>query len=342
MSDRVLVVGGTGPSGVPLVELFLANGADVTIYHSGTHEAAFSADVRHIHGDPRDPSDIARTFEGQQWDIAVCTSGRLRALADELSGKVRRLVGITGQPVYRGSVRPTPEGRLALPVAERAERQYDATNHTGKVAAGEDQVFEQHGRGEFEGVIVRYPGVYGPRGPLSHEWAVVKRIRDGRNRMILPHDGITYFQRGYTENLARLVYLAATVPAASGEAFNAGDETVLSARAVAENILDELHSEMELVGVPAHFCRGAYPLAQKSNLILDMSKARALLGYHDVVDVETATRMTARWLMTDEATSTHFSEAFAGSMSYANEDRILVAWAAARATFASHLADTPA
>ncbi len=324
--SHVLVVGGTGPSGVPIVNNFISAGNAVTVYHSGAHETPFAGDVEHLHGDSRDPADIAEKLGARNWEVAVCTSGRLRALATTLAGRVGRFVGITGQPVYLGTNRPTPEGRLPLPIAELAERQYDANNYTGKVAAGEDQIFEQHVRGDFEGVIVRYPGVYGPRGPLSHEWAIVKRVLDGRKQMVLPHDGMSYFQRGYVENLAKLVFLAATVPAAACEAFNAGDETVLSAKAVAELILDELGAEMELVGIPAEYCRGAYPLAEKSSLILDMSKPRAILGYRDILDVAAATRLTARWLMTDEARSVRFSEAFAGSLSYTDEDRLIAAW----------------
>jgi len=323
---------------VSIVEQFLGAGFEVAIYHTGNHEAQFTGDVVHLHGDPRDAADIASTLGGRTWDVAVCTSGRLRSLAETLAGKVSRLVGITGQPVYQGTMRPTPEGAVPLPIKESAQRQYDSQSYTGKVAMGEDQLFEQHARGDFEAVIVRYPGVYGPRGPLSHEWSVVRRILDGRQRMILPNDGMAYFQRGYVENLGRLVFLAATVPAASGEAFNAGDETVLSAKHMAEIIVDELGATLELVGVPAEWCRGAYPLAEKSSLILDMGKARALLGHHDVVDTETATRLTARWLATPEARIVQFSDQFSGRMTYTEEDEVLEAWSAARAALATRLA----
>ena len=331
----VLVVGGTGPSGVCIVEEFLAAGYAVTIYHTGRHEVDFTAPTEHIHGDPRDETDIRDKLGSRHWDLAVCTSGRLRSLALCLDGRVRRLVGITGQPVYLGTMQPTPAGTLALPIPEHAPRQFDASGYTGKVAIGEDQLFEQHRQGAFEAVVVRYPGVYGPRGSLSHEWAVVRRILDGRTRMILPHDGMAYFQRGYVENLGRLVFLAATVAQASGEAFNAGDETVLSARHVAELIVDELGAPMELIGVPAQWCRGAYPLAEKSSLILDMGKARRLLGYTDRVDAQTATRLTARWLAGPQARAMEFSDAFGGRMPYADEDRILDAWQVARQAFES-------
>lgn len=323
---RVLIVGGTGPSGVPIVNNFLRAGDSVAIYHSGAHEAVFDSPVEHIHGDPRNRDDIATQLSAREWDIAVCTSGRLRALATTLAGRTRRLVGITGQPVYLGAVRPTPEGRIPLPVPEDAPRQYDASDYTGKVAAGEDQLFEQHANGDFEAVIVRYPGVFGPRCALAHEWAVVKRLLAGRPQMALPHDGITFFQRGYVENLARLVYLAATEPVAAGQAFNSGDSRVMSARHVAEAIIDELGGALELIGVPAPLCRGAYPLAEKSNLILDLSKARQLLGYADVVDVEAATRSTARWLSENPEFGATVNPAFGGRLTFEEEDRVLASW----------------
>ncbi|MGI8969329.1 MAG: NAD-dependent epimerase/dehydratase family protein [Dehalococcoidia bacterium] len=343
---EVLVVGGTGPTGVPIVNSFLRAGYAVAIYHSGAHEAAFDGEVEHLHGDPRDPDNIRETVHRRACDIAVCTSGRLRVLAAELAGKTKRFVGITGQPVYSGTLRPTPEGRLPLPVPEWAERQRDASNYTGKVAEGEDQLLEQHGRRDFEAVIVRYPGVFGPRAPINHEWAVVKRILDRRPFMIMPHDGMTYFQRGYIDNVARLVYLAATRPEAAGQAFNAGDEQVLSARHVAALIVKELSSEMELIGIPAPFCRGIYPLAEKSNLILDMSKARSLLGYRDVVDVETATRLTARWLVEHPLRAEDLRSGGpaggSGGFDYEREDRILEQWRRLAEAFASAEASKPA
>jgi nucleoside-diphosphate-sugar epimerase len=336
---KVLVVGGTGPSGVPLVNEFLRAGATVAVYHSGRHEAEFEGEVEHLHGDPRDAEDIGVQIGKRDWDIAVCTSGRLKALADALAGRTRRLVGITGQPVYLGTMRPTPEGVIPLPIPESAPRQYDASNYTGKVAVGEDQLLAQHAKGDFEAVVVRYPGVFGPRGPLSHEWAIVKRVLARRTHMAMPNDGMAYFQRGYVENLGRLVFLAATRPQAAGECFNAGDERVLNARHVAEVILDELGAAIEFVGVPARLCRGSYPLAEKSSLILDVSKARTLLGYRDVVDVETATRLTARWLADHAEFGSEVSPNFSGSLSYEMEDNLIAAWRRAESEFESSLPD---
>ena len=326
LTRNILVIGGTGPTGVPIVNNFLRAGDDVAIFHSGKHPAEFDGPVERIIGDARDAQDVRVKAASREWDVVVCMYGRLRAQAEVFAGKTRRLVGITGQPVYLDSMPPTPGARIELPIPEFAPRQYDAHGYQGKVAAGEDQLFAQHGNGDFETVVIRYPGVFGPRAPMNHEWAVVKRIVDSRPFMIMPHDGMAYFQRGYIDNLARLTYLAATRPEAAGQAFNAGDERVLSARRVAEIIIEELNTSMELIGVPAQYCRGVYPLAEKSNQILDMSKARNLLGYRDVLDVESATRSTAHYLFENHPQETDLRTAGHGVFDYANEERVVARW----------------
>ncbi|MHB1445986.1 MAG: NAD-dependent epimerase/dehydratase family protein [Acidimicrobiales bacterium] len=339
MSRRVLVVGGTGPTGVPIVDGLTSGGDDVTIFHTGRHPADFAGEVHRLIGDPRDEADVAWLLAGTQWDLVVCTSGRLRVLARLLAGRTTRLVGVTGQPVYAGTMRPTPDGTMPIPVPEDAPRQGNASGYTGRVAGGEDQLFEQHAAGDFEAVVIRYPGIYGPRAPLAHEWAVVRRILDRRPFMIMPHDGATYFQRGYAANVARLVLLAANCPAAAGRAFNAGDETVLSARGVAQVIADELGTDMELVGLPAPWCPGVYPLAEKSTLVLDLHAARSVLGYSDVLDAEAATRFTARWLA--EHRPADVSPVFAGTFDYPAEDALLARWRATQASWDNSAAPEP-
>lgn len=328
MSRTALVVGGTGPTGVFIVDFMLAAGYEVTVFNSGRHDAGvlFAGPVERLYGDARDEESVRTAFATRNWDVAICAYGKLRLLARELGGKTRRLVGITGQPVYQGAARRTPDGGIQLPVPESAPRLYDETTHMGQVAGGEDELFRQHANGEFEAVVVRYPGVYGPRAPINHEWAIVKRVLDKRRLMLMPHDGLSYFQRGYAENVAWLVFLAATRPEAAGEAFNAGDQQVMSARRVAEVILDELAWKMDLVGIPAEFVDGVFPLAEKAPLILDMSKPRNLLGYSDRVAVEPATRATARWLREHPPAPGEITGA-AGTFDYAEEDRVAALWA---------------
>lgn len=147
---------------------------------------------------------------------------------------------------------------------------------------------------------------------------------------------MTYFHRGYAENVAWLVFLAATRPEAPGEAFNAGDERVMSAHRIAQVIVDKLGWRVEFMAIPAGYVSGAYLLAEKAPLILDMSKARDLLGYRDRVEVEAATRLTARWLPEHPPEPGEVSGG-AGTFDYAEEDRIAAAWRGAIAAMETAL-----
>src|SRR6266446_66638 len=49
---RILMVGGTGPSGIPIVRRLVEHGHDVTILHRGEHERSETPpDLVHIHAD---------------------------------------------------------------------------------------------------------------------------------------------------------------------------------------------------------------------------------------------------------------------------------------------------
>ena len=65
MSQRVLVIGGTGPTGVGIVRGLVERGWDVTIMHRGLHERAETPPgVPHLHSDPFDAGAVAQVAAG--------------------------------------------------------------------------------------------------------------------------------------------------------------------------------------------------------------------------------------------------------------------------------------
>ena len=79
---RVLMIGGTGPTGVPIVRDLIEHGHDVTILHRGTHERPETpADVVHVHADPYDERSFTDALGDGTWDVVVAMYGRLRMVA---------------------------------------------------------------------------------------------------------------------------------------------------------------------------------------------------------------------------------------------------------------------
>jgi len=336
VAARALVIGGTGPTGIPIVEGLIARGLDVTILHRGPHERAETpASVTHLHHDPYDEASLADGLGDGTWDVVVAMYGRLRRIAELTAGRAGRFVSVGGVPAYRGWMNPwlfDPAG-LPVPVAEDAPTVTDPDEDAKgyRIARTEETVFHRHpGAAHF-----RYPYVYGPYQLVPREWLVVRRVLDGRRRMIVADDGLTLHHHGYTLNLAHAVLLAVDRPAASG-IFNAADEEVLSVRQVIEIVAGALGHAFELVSMPYELATPARPLLTQplpTHRVLDLTRLRTELGYRDVTPARTAVAETARWLAEHPPAPGGPEETvLTDPFDYAAEDRLMDAWAAACAS----------
>jgi nucleoside-diphosphate-sugar epimerase len=334
---RILVIGGTGPTGIPLVAELVERGHAVAILHRGTHERAETpASVEHVHADPFDDDSLRGALTGRTFDAAFVMYGRLRRIAPALQGKVGQFVSVGGVPAYRGFMNPwlhEPAG-LPVPIAEDAPVvQEPADDEKGfRIARTEEVVFEHHP----EAAHFRYPYVYGPYQLMPREWLVVRRVLDGRRRIVVADDGLTLHHHGYTENLAHALVLALDHPeAAAGKVFNAADDEVLSVRQVVEIIAAALGHELELVSMPYDLAVPARPLLAQplpTHRVLDLTRLRTDLGYRDRVPAREALVTTARWLAANPpAPGGPEESALTDPFDYAAEDRLVDAWLAARA-----------
>lgn len=338
VSGRILVIGGTGPTGIPLVAELVDRGHDVAILHRGTHERDETpASVEHVHADPFDEASLVAALDGRTFDAAFVMYGRLRRVAPVLQGKVGQFVSVGGVPAYRGFMNPwlhEPAG-LPVPIAEDAPVVRDpADDEKGyRIARTEEVVFEHHPAAAH----FRYPYVYGPYQLMPREWLVVRRVLDGRRRMIVADDGLTLHHHGYTENLAHALVLALDHPdAAAGKVFNAADEEVLSVRQVVEIVAGALGHELELISMPHDVAVPARPLLAQplpTHRVLDLTRLRTDLGYHDRVPARDALAATARWLVANPPAPGGPEEvALTDPFDYDAEDRLADAWLAARAS----------
>src|SRR5690349_22613305 len=91
VADRVLVIGGTGPTGLPLVRGLVDRGHAVTILHRGLHERPETpTEVEHLHADPYDPDALHDIARDRNFDVVVAMYGRLRRIAAEWQGPTPR------------------------------------------------------------------------------------------------------------------------------------------------------------------------------------------------------------------------------------------------------------
>ena len=338
MSERVLVVGGTGPTGIGIVQGLVDSGRRVTILHRGLHERAETpAAVQHLHADPFSVAEVEAALGGSapRFDVVMCMYGRLRALAKVFQGRCGRFLSVGGVPAHRGWMNPwlyDPPG-LPVPVGEEGAVVTDPEEDEKgyRVARTEEVVFDHHP----DATHFRYPYMYGPYQPVPREWSIVRRVRDGRGRMIVAEGGLTLHHHGYTPNVSHAVLLAVEQPErAAGRIYNVGDDEVLTVAQVVVLAARALGVEMDLVSMPYDLAVPARPLMTQplpTHRVLDLTRIRSELGYRDVVPARQAVAETARWLdahplAPDSPEATVLGDPF----DYAAEDELIARWEAAR------------
>ena len=84
MATRVLLIGGTGPTGPAIANGLDERGVDLTILHSGKHEVPEVERFRHLHGDVFSDDGLRAALGAETFDIAIASYGRLRSIADVL------------------------------------------------------------------------------------------------------------------------------------------------------------------------------------------------------------------------------------------------------------------
>ncbi|MCF2533848.1 NAD-dependent epimerase/dehydratase family protein [Yinghuangia soli] len=339
MGERILVVGGTGPTGTPLVRGLVARGHEVAILHRGLHESPDTpGEVRHVHLDPYDDDALREAAAGPAYDMVIAMYGRLRRIAEAFAGRTGRFLSVGGVPAYRGWMNPAlaGPGGLPVPVPEDAPLVRDVAEDAKgyRIVRTEEAVFAHHPQATH----VRYPYVYGPKQPAPREWCIVRRVLDGRRRIVLADDGLTLHHHGYTENLAHALLLAVDHPERSaGRIYNAADDEVLTIRQVVEAAAAALGHTFEIVSMPFDLAVPARPLVMQPapvHRVLDLARIRADLGYRDLVAPREAVARTARWLAENPPSPGGREETIlTDPFDYAAEDRLMDAWSDLRDAF---------
>lgn len=332
MTGSALVVGGTGPTGPFIVNGLLSRGFQVAILHRGTHETdEIPPQVEHIHTDPFDARATQSALGGRRFDLAMVTYGRLRELAEILTGRVGRLVSVGGVPVYRGFMDAGAYEPAGMPVPVREDAALVASAEESRkgfaIARTEERVLALHPSAAH----FRYPYVYGPRQLMPREWCIVRRMLDERPFVIVPDGGLTLCTFGYAENLAHALLLAVDQPEASaGEIYNCGDDHTPNLRQVVEHIGEALRWPGEVLSLPLPLAKPALPLLMQpgtQHRLLDTSKLRAQLGYRDLVPPAEGLARTARWLVANPPQPGGLEETvLQDPFDYAAEDRLVQSW----------------
>lgn len=300
---RALVVGGTGPTGPPIVNGLRERGYEVTVLHRGRHEVDLPPQVTHVHADPYDGAALAEALAGERFALCLGMYGRLRLLIEAIGDRVEHVVTVGGT-AYDTDLAQRATEETARLTTRRFYR---------RIVETEELLASAHAEGRFEWAHLRYPHLYGPRQVAPREWCVIRRLRDGRRRIPVLEGCLTLQSRLYTENAAQAVLTLCDQPErASGRIYNVADRQTPSdadrVRLMAE-IMDV--GDVELVSMPRGVPSPAWIWGIGRGLdwvdegspppvdhqLVDDSRIRDELGYTDRVGLREAMAATINWYL---------------------------------------------
>ncbi|PYL55532.1 MAG: NAD-dependent dehydratase [Verrucomicrobia bacterium] len=372
---RILIIGGNGFIGKPLVRQLNEQEHSVAVFHRGKGKEALPAEVEEIIGDRRELGNYRgaiREFAPEVVIDLILSSGKqaeklietvrgigFREGNHRLKSGLPRIVAISSMDVYRacGVLHGSEPGPLEpLPLTEESplrkttqtypmERLQQLQNVFGWIDDSYDKVAVERaigsasdvaecqseaeagryrsrfGNGGISATILRLPMVYGPGDHLRRLFPIVKRIED-RRPAILYSEAVAAWRspRGYVENVAAAIALAATSSQAAGRIYNVAEQKSFSELEWAQKIADRMDWQGRFVILPRE--RTPENLLMPGNFaqhwVASSERIRRELGYEELVKTDEAIRRTIEWERRISPLETSLS-----TLDYAAEDSAL-------------------
>jgi len=315
---RILLIGGNGFIGSPLTKKLLESGHELALFHRRPQVPAAKR-VLNIQGDRNRLADYSAQIEQFSPDFIIdliLSSGeQARQLMRVANGIVARVIALSSMDVYRawGIVQEREQGPLELlPITEESplrtarnlypaetikmmQNSFSWLDEDYDKIAVEDEIMGSHA---VSGTVIRLPMVFGPGDPLHRFFPLLKRHADRRSSILFADDLAAWRgPRGYVENVAHAIALAAISDRARRRIYNVCQEPTFTELEWQKKIAERLNWEAKFVVLPKE--ETPKHLLQPGNaaqhLVVSSERIRSELGFEEPVELNEAIRRTIAW-----------------------------------------------
>lgn len=309
---KVIAIGATGFIGRHVVTKLIDAGHEVAVVHRGSTPFRAGSGVTEMPGDRSAIGEMRSQFRAWSPDVAVdmilSSAAQAQATLAAFHGIARRVVVASSADVYRAMavLHRLDTGPLEpVPLTEDSPLRTQSQTYSPEALAAARTVFpwldSEYDKVQVErairsdpdlpATVLRLPMVYGPGDPLHRLYPWVKRMQDRRPAILLERNFAQWVPcRGYVENVAEAITLAATLESAAGRVYNVADSEPCTEAEWAGRIGRVIVVPTE--HAPPHLVK---PLNFHQHLFMRSTRIRAELGYSESVPVDEAMHRTVEW-----------------------------------------------
>jgi nucleoside-diphosphate-sugar epimerase len=316
---NVLLIGATGFIGSRVAHEFIRQGHEVAVLHRGLSNPNLPESAHHIAGDRNHLAPLREQFRQLAPDIVVdvilSNHRQAAALMDTFRGLTSRVVALSSGDVYRacGILHGTEPGPLQeMPLTEDSDVRTQLNVYGAEKLRGLKEIFswidEDYDKipverivlsdPELPGTVLRLPMVYGPGDPLHRLLPCLKRMDDGRPAILIQEDAAAWRgPRGFVDNVAAAVVLAAVSGKAAGRIYNVAEPAAFTEIEWVRKVARAANWNGAVITMPKDILPSHLRLPYNSEQHWEMSseRIRGELGFVEPVKELTALTETIAW-----------------------------------------------
>ncbi|MBC8183688.1 NAD-dependent epimerase/dehydratase family protein [candidate division KSB1 bacterium] len=294
----VLIIGGTRFLGLNLTEALLRGNQNVTLFNRGSRRKEFPyyEDVEWLIGDRYDEEKFRAFFKDRKFDVIIDTCAYFLSDAELIFDVFREKIG---KYIFTSSmvVAHTKEFDEQIPLPIPNRRLFDTSpnnSYAYNKTLIEEYLADQFDKNGFPFISLRPSEINGP-GEIR-EWYYIERIRNGRQKILIPGSGENLFQPGYIDDIIQGFLLAIVKENATGECYNLTGDEIISPNQYVKLIADALKERIKPVNIPYSIFRQLvqtkyfFPFCYKHSFIVDLTKTKKELGYQPEVGIKDGIR----------------------------------------------------
>src|SRR5262245_29507021 len=313
---QILLIGATGFIGSYVTLELQKLGHRVCVFHRGktpiTDTEEIIGDRKCLAGNTR---DFSRFAPDVVVDMVLSSSDQAEQFMNVFRGLARRAVVLSSMDVYRaaGVLHGTEPGPLQdLPLTETSEVRENRHVYPAASVKALQSVFDwlddEYDKVSVEQTVqndpalpptvLRLPIVYGPGDRLHRLFPILKRIADGRRSLLFAADAAAWRgSRGYVENVAHSIALAATLDQAAGRVYNVSEPTTFTELEWAGLVAKTAGWQGGFVTLPAEKVPEHLrnPGNRAQHWVASSQRIREELGYAELISLDERLRRTIAW-----------------------------------------------